>query len=240
MQTLSPIIITGASQRIGLAVALSLFQQGLPVVISYRTQRPLISELQDMGIICIRADFSSENGVTEFIEEIKKRYDSLRAVIHNASEWFAESDTCSPEVLMERMWHLHVMAPYRINLSFESLLYAGSKHDRPSDIIHITDFVAEKGSDKHLAYASSKAGLANLTLSFAKRCAPRVKVNSIAPSLLMFHDSDTMEYRKKALSKSLLAVEPGEREGVEAVQYLLNSRYITGRTLSLDGGRHLA
>ena len=52
-----------------------------------------------------------------------------------------------------------------------------------SDIIHITDYVVERGSDKHIAYAASKAALDNMTRSFARKLAPEIKVNAIAPSL---------------------------------------------------------
>mgnify|MGYP006187188965 FL=1 len=91
-----------------------------------------------------------------------------------------------------------------------------------------------------MAYAASKAALENLTFSFAKALAPKVKVNAIAPALLMFNSDDDNEYREKALKKSLLQIEPGANEMTNTVVYLLNSRYITGRVLALDGGRPLA
>lgn len=108
-----------------------------------------------------------------------------------------------------------------------------------SDIVHITDYVVEKGSDNHIAYAASKAGLANLTLSFAKRFAPLVKVNSLVPSLLMFNDLDSAEYRDKTLRKSLLGLEPGPGVVFDALTYLLDNAYMTGREIKLDGGRHV-
>jgi dihydromonapterin reductase/dihydrofolate reductase len=234
-----PIIITGGAQRLGLACAKSLVTQGYRVIITYRRERKDIAELEAQGITCVQADFSSSAGVDGFIEKIQHQYSALGGIIHNASEWESEESASDTALLMEKMWQVHVFAPYRINLAFEGLLCAGSKLDGQADIIHMTDYVAEKGSDKHIAYASSKAGLANLTCSFAKRFAPQIKVNAIAPSLLMFNSGDDAEYRNKALNKSLLRKEPGEQEGVLAVQYILGSRYMTGRTLSLDGGRHL-
>src|SRR5690606_11865287 len=108
-----------------------------------------------------------------------------------------------------------------------------------SDIIHITDYVIEKGSDHHIAYAASKAALDGMTRSFAKRFAPLIKVNSIAPSLLMFQDDDDLEYRKKTLAKSALGVEPGPQVIADALLYLLNNHYMTGRVIALDGGRNI-
>ncbi|NLQ16662.1 dihydromonapterin reductase [Marinomonas sp. M1K-6] len=234
-----PIIITGGAQRLGLACAQALAAQDYDVLVTYRTSRDSIADLESQGIRCIQADFSTLAGVDAFIAKIQQDYQALRGIIHNASEWESEEHCEDTALLMEKMWQVHVFAPYRINLAFEALLCAKSQQGEMTDIIHMTDYVVEKGSDKHIAYASSKAGLANLTHSFAKRFAPNIKVNAIAPSLLMFHDDDDAEYRQKALHKSLLSREPGEQEGVLAVQYILDSHYMTGRTLSLDGGRHL-
>lgn len=234
-----PIIITGGGQRLGLACAKALLAKGYNVIITYRKARKDIATLEEQGVTCIQADFSTSSGVDSFTSSILERYSALGGIIHNASEWESEEGCLNTALLMESMWQVHVFAPYRINLAFEALLCAGAEQDGQADIIHMTDYVAEKGSDKHIAYAASKAGLANLTCSFAKRFAPHIKVNSIAPSLLMFNSNDGDDYRSKALRKSLLRKEPGEQEGVLAVQYILDSRYMTGRTLSLDGGRHL-
>jgi len=92
---------------------------------------------------------------------------------------------------------------------------------------------------KHIAYAASKAALANLTLSFSRLLAPRVKVNSLAPSLIMFNEGDSDAYREKTLKKSLMGLEPGVEVVVHTLQFILNNPYITGRTIPLDGGRHL-
>lgn len=236
-----PILVTGGGRRLGLAVIQHLLTQGFPVITTYRTHCEMIDKLTSQGVHCIQVDFNAPDEVTAMGQEVLSEYSGLRAIIHNASEWLSESEELAPHELMARMWQVHVSAPYQINLALTPLLKQGQAElGCPTDIIHITDYVAEKGSDKHIAYASSKAGLANLTLSFAAQLAPDVKVNSIAPSLLMFHSHDDEQYRQKALNKSLLCVEPGEQEGVAAVQYVLSSRYMTGRTLALDGGRHLA
>lgn len=236
-----PHLVTGGGRRLGLAIIRHLLQQGEAVITTYRTHTPIIHELQQLGVHCIQTDFTHATQVTSLISAIKSEYQGLRSVIHNASDWGAEQDHEDLHKLMQDMWSIHVSVPYQINLGLEPLLrYAASHQGFASDIIHLTDFVAEKGSDKHIAYASSKAGLANLAISFSKRLAPEVKVNAIAPSLLMFQKTDQEEYKQKALKKSLLCIEPGEQEGVAAVQYLLSSRYMTGRTLALDGGRHLA
>ncbi|TDO99461.1 dihydromonapterin reductase [Marinomonas balearica] len=241
MQEKLPILITGGTQRLGLAITLSLVKAGYELIVTYRTPKESIDVLQKMGVKCIRTDFEKSSSVAELVDIVAQEYGMLRAVIHNASDWLAEDDVPCSE-LMDRMFKVHVNAPYQINIGLSDLLMKGSSNDenQGADIIHFTDYVVEKGSDKHIAYSASKAALANLTLSFAKKLSPQVKVNSIAPSLLKFNDEDDEEYRAKALAKSLLQIEPGEQEAVAAVEYILSSRYMTGRTIALDGGRHLA
>ncbi len=56
----APILITGASQRVGLHCAQRLLEQGQPVIISYRSERPGIDELRRAGAITLKGDFSSE------------------------------------------------------------------------------------------------------------------------------------------------------------------------------------
>lgn len=230
------IIITGGAQRIGKAIALALQEDGYQVVVTYRTERPALADLRAAGINTHQADFSSDSGVQAFIDSAKQQFTRLRAIVHNASDWCAESDTLSAAETMQRMMQIHASAPYQINLALAPLLQNVSQ---VGDIIHMTDYVQETGSKRHIAYAASKSALHNLTLSFATLLAPHVKVNSIAPALLMFNDDDDEAYKKKALEKSLMQVCPGADEAVNAVQFLLHSDYMTGRCLSLDGGRHL-
>lgn len=85
----------------------------------------------------------------------------------------------------------------------------------------------------------AKLALDNMTRSFARKLAPEVKVNAIAPGLILFNEKDDESYRQQALEKSLMKIAPGEEEIVRLVDYLLSSRYVTGKTLGVDGGRAL-
>ena len=232
----SPILITGGAQRLGLAIAESLLQQHIPVIVTYRTRREGVDLLENKGAITVNADFSSDEGIQQLIRQVKSQCNDLRAIIHNASDWVAEKPDDDLSSLMGRMMQIHVNTPYQINFGLRDLLERSIGF---SDIIHMTDYVQDKGSKKHIAYAASKAALHNLTLSFSALLAPKVKVNSIAPALVMFNESDSESYRQNALNKSLLRSCPGALEAAKAVRYLLDSEYMTGRTLHLDGGRHL-
>jgi len=230
----APILITGAGQRVGLHCAQRLLEDGHQVIFTYRSERLGVKTLRDLGAVGIFADFSSEASILAFIAELKTHTDSLRAIVHNASEWLAENGDGEAEAFT-RMFNIHMLAPYLINLHCADLLQRSS----PADIIHISDDVTRKGSSKHIGYCASKAGLDSLTLSFAARYAPSIKVNGIAPALLLFNPDDDAAYRAKALAKSALGIEPGSEVIFQSLRYLLDNPYVTGTTLTVNGGRHV-
>lgn len=233
-QAAAPILITGASQRIGLHCAERLLDDGQPVIVSFRTPRAALERLRERGAIALPADFSSAEQILSFIATLKQHTRSLRAIVHNASDW--HTDTAGEEAaVFQRMFDVHMRAPYLINMHCADML----AHGGPADIIHISDDVTRVGSKKHIAYAASKAGLDNLTLSFAAKLAPGIKVNGIAPALIQFNQDDDEEYRRKALAKSALGIEPGAEVIYQSLRYLLDNPYVTGTILTVNGGRHL-
>jgi dihydromonapterin reductase/dihydrofolate reductase len=251
LSSIAPILITGGSQRLGLAIAQFLNsdkfaprymdlehqdiqQQVYPkVIVTYRHNKPAVEALIAQGIVAIKADFATDAGISDFIKEVKEHTPQLGGIIHNASDWDKETPNADLAKLFTNMMQVHASAPYQINLACKGMLIAGA------DIIHMTDFVQDRGSSKHIAYAASKAALHNLTLSFASLLAPSVKVNSIAPSLLMFNENDDESYKQKALSKSVLGICPGAQEAVNAVAFIFKSTFLTGQVIHLNGGRNI-
>lgn len=231
-----PILITGVGKRAGYAIALDLLAQGYPLIGTFRSETEALTELAAKGATLYHTDLYEPRSIAQLIGAVKRSHSALRGIIHNASDWLPDGSGQPSEDIFQRMMQVHAGAPYQINRSLQPLLERAAGG---ADIIHLTDYVAERGSARHIAYAASKAALQNMTLSFAALMAPLVQVNAIAPSLIAFNSGDSDAYRQKALDKSILRIEPGFSELVSAVNYLLSSRYITGRTLNLDGGRHI-
>lgn len=232
------ILLTGGGQRLGLYHAERILDLGWPLIVSYRTSRPSIDALVARGARAIQADLSHAAGIEAFIAALQREASSLRAIIHNASLWLDDAHVATHPEGFEAMMQLHVHAPYRINLACEALLQASSRvgSGALTDIIHISDSRISRGSAQRAAYLASKAALENLTLSFATRFAPHIKVNTIAPGLIMFHEDDDAAYRQRRLSESALGFEPGPQVVWQAIQFILENRYLTGATIALDGG----
>lgn len=241
MQTSTPpvsaapdtILITGAAQRIGMHCAQRLAADGYRVLITCRKLRPEWQQqpLPD-GIEAMLADFSTTDGILQFIKQLQARAPRLRAIIHNASLWLDDSQGANA---LQQMFMVHMQAPYLINLQCQNLFVAGA----PADIIHLGDDVTRKGSARHIGYCATKSGLDGLTRSFAASLAPAIKVNAIAPALIMFNPEDDADYRARALAKSAMGIEPGPDVVYQSIRYLMDNPYITGSCLPLNGGRQL-
>lgn len=236
------VLITGVGKRIGYALAKHFLARGDNVIGTYRSHYDSIEQLRKLGATLIKCDLTDSASVANFIQQVKttKRLD---CIIHNASDWLPDNNPLSASETINRMMQIHVNAPYEINLALADLLIQSAQLNTDmvgaSNIIHITDYVAEKGSKKHIAYAASKAALHNLTLSFASKLAPHVKVNSIAPAMILFNEHDDEAYKVKALAKAILPKEAGNHEIIALVEYLQSSHYVTGRSYAVDGGRQL-
>lgn len=232
------VFMTGASRRIGLYLARQFLEQAdYPVVFTYRTSRPEVDELKKLGAIGIQLDLTEPQALDRLLTFLEKEVASLRAVIHNASRWASDAEVGRHPALYQAMFDLHVHLPYRLNLELQPLLLQSQSEKR--DIISLSDSSVTIADGSHIAYMASKSALQNLSRNFAKRFAPQVKVNDIAPGLILFHPEDDERYRQRRLAQSAIGIEPGEEVIWEAVQYLMNSPYTTGVSLPVDGGRRL-
>lgn len=236
------VLITGVGKRLGNELACHMLAQGYQVFGTYRTYYPSLENLTAQGADLVQVDFYQQAQVDSFIEYILKEYQSLRAIIHNASDWLPDnhqqlSQQLSAADILNKMMNIHVNIPYQINLACQGVL--NNVEGNFADIIHLSDYVAEKGSKKHIAYAASKAAMNSLSQSFAALLAPKVKVNSISPALIKFNEDDDEAYKQKAYAKALIPREAGFTEIINAIDFILASEFMTGRNLQIDGGRHL-
>ena len=233
------VLVTGAGRRIGYHIAKRLHQDGYTVVAHYRTHTAEIQALDDLGVTTIQADFADSSTILQFVQALKERCKSVRAVIHNASSFErTSSDLAIAAQQYEQFFTIHMMAPFLINQGLQSLL-VGNKEE-PADIIHITDINVENPTPDFDIYGTSKAGLHNMMLVLAKKFAPTIKVNAIAPGPVLFTEKHSSEVQQQMLDETPLAKEGGAEPVYLAVKSLLDNPFITGSSIPVDGGRRLS
>ncbi|PHS71532.1 MAG: short-chain dehydrogenase [Methylophaga sp.] len=233
------ILVTGAGRRIGFYIAKRLHQDGHTVIAHYRTHTNEIQVLTDLGINTIQADLVDSTAILQFVAVLKTRCSRYRALIHNASSFApTAADLTLAAQQYQQFFNIHMMAPFLINQGLQPLLQG--EQDHPADIIHITDINVENPTPDFDIYGTSKAGLHNMMLVLAKKFAPNIKVNAVAPGPVLFTEQHSAEVRQQILSETLLAQEGGAEPVYLAIKSLLDNPFITGASIPVDGGRRLS
>ena len=122
---MAAVLVTGGTQRLGLAMVESLLEKNIPVIVTYRTHKPTVDALQKQGADVVCCDFAKPNAVAELITYITSKYSVLRWSIHNASDWDQEKGCENFAALFDKMMHVHASVPYQLNLALQPLFPAG-------------------------------------------------------------------------------------------------------------------
>ena len=235
----NPILVTGAGRRVGFHIASRLHQDGYEVLAHYRTETDDVQKLKQSGIQTIQADLQDTSSIMVFIEQLQELSQSYRGIVHNASAFTPTAEDLNQAAEQyQHFFTVHMLAPFLINQTLSSML-KGPGID-PADIIHITDINVENPTPRFDIYGTTKAGLHNLTLVLAKKFAPNIKVNSVAPGPVLFTESHSEEVRQKMLAETPLGREGGAEPVYLAIKSLLENAFITGATIPVDGGRRLS
>lgn len=229
-------LVTGCGRRLGFYLCEQLVAAGWRVTGSYRSERPELARLRELGVELMQADFGCEEEVSRLIEVLATHRD-LGLVIHNASAFEPQAaDPAAQLAQFEQYYRVHMAAPFQLNRALAPQL---ARNDNAS-IIHITDIYIHAPPPHFASYVATKAGAHSLAMSFARELAPAVRVNTIEPGPILFLDEHDEAWRQQVLVRTPLAREGGLEPIWQAVQLLMQNSYMTGASIKVDGGRALA
>ncbi len=239
-------LITGAAQRIGKAVALSLHARGYSIVIHYRhsdeAANTLCAELNKTradSAAAIAADFADIDALQGFADAVLKRFGRLDALINNASDFYPTPIGAITLKDWDQLFASNVRAPLFLAQAFSKALSTSQ-----GCIINMADIYAERPLDQHSVYCSAKAALVMLSKSLALELAPAVRVNAIAPGAILWpeQDSDFSAQEQRNMQDKVPLKRIGSPEDIaKTIAFLVcDAPYITGQTIAVDGGRTLS
>ena len=238
-------VVTGGSRGIGEMIARGFVEAGAKVYISARKQDAcdaVAAELSRIGpCIAIAADLGTEAGAKHLAAEIAKRESSLHVLVNNAgANWGAPYEEF-PDSAWDKVLAVNVKGVFHLTRALTPLLEKGAQPGDPARVINIgsIDGIRVPPLDTY-AYSASKAAVHHLTRVLAKRLAPNVTVNAVAPgpfeSKMM---AETLRRFKDAIVASCPLGRIGEPEDMAGVAIYLASRagaYLTGAVITVDGG----
>lgn len=238
-------LVTGGARRVGAAICRRLHASGAKLMIHYRASAGEARLLQDelnharpASVALIQADLLDSNKLPSLIAETLRVFGHLDYVVNNASSFFP---TPVGDITVEQFHDLigtNVMAPL-----FLAQAAAPALRRVQGAIVNIADIHADRPLKNYVVYSVAKAGLIGLTRSLARELAPEVRVNAVAPGPVLWPEGDSFDPHSR---QRIIAHTPLQREGTpeeiaSAVAFLLaDAHYITGETISVDGGRHIA
>ena len=235
-------IVTGAGSGIGKAIALELASRGCDVAVCGRRLEPVqatAAEITALGrrAYAASADVSNGESVTAFVADVLKTFGHIDILVNNAG--------LTRDNLLIRMSEEEWDAVLGTNLKgaflFSKAVARPMMKQRSGAIVNIASVVGLVGNPGQCNYAASKAGLIALTQSLAKELASRnIRVNAVAPGFIVSQMTDALP---DDLKSAMLAQIPAGRFGqvtdiAKAVAFLAgpDASYITGQTLSVNGG----
>jgi NAD(P)-dependent dehydrogenase (short-subunit alcohol dehydrogenase family) len=235
-------LITGASGRLGKAMSLALAERGWRICFTYRTSKSeahetlsLIRRLSPDSAM-VQCDVAKVSSLKKAFDFFKKKFEQLDLCITNASNFFP---TPLPEVT-EAEWDS--LIDTNLKGTFFTMQLAAQimrEQNFVSRIITMSDVSAELVWRRYAPYTVSKSGIQHLTKIFAKEFAPKILVNSIAPGTLLLHADRDKKHERDILAKIPLQRLGTPNDVVSAMLFLAESNYITGQTITVDGGRNL-
>ncbi|MBN1652457.1 MAG: SDR family oxidoreductase [Deltaproteobacteria bacterium] len=231
-------LITGAAKRIGRATALALAGQGIHIVAHYGSSkndaRNLAETIESLGVRCwvVGADLGRREQVASLVERAKSMAGSIEILINNGSIFpknrlmeFSGDD-------LDRNIQINAFAPLVLSREFAARAQQGV-------IINFLDSRIADFDVEHAAYHLSKRVLFSLTRMLALELAPRIRVNAIAPGLILPPVGEDQSYLER-MRKTNPLERVGELDEItETVKFLIANRFVTGQVVFVDGGRHL-
>ena len=231
-------LVTGGGKRLGRAIALGLAADGADVIVHYKRSEDAASEvareIESLGrrAWALSADLSDPSSTDRLIAEAIRAADGVDILINNASAFPEDRLKNATPAAIASSVQVHAVAPLQ-------LARAMARQDRPGHVVNLLDSRVTDYDAAHASYHLGKRLLYTLTRALALELAPAVTVNGVGPGLILPPPGKDERYLREMAHTNPMNRHGGAEDIVEAVLYLLRSRFITGQVIFVDGGRHM-
>ncbi len=236
------VFITGGNRGIGAAIARALAAEGWLVALGYATGRSaadaVVADIEQAGGVAyaVPGDICDADRIDAIFEGLEQRFGRVSVLVNNAGIRVDGVLTGLDDEAWNRVLETNLTAAFRLSRrAVASMVKA--KHGR---IINITSFVATQAIVGISNYVASKAALSGLTRALAVEVAHRgVTVNAVAPGLVATDLTRELGHFEASVARAVPMRRPAElHEVAQGVRFLASEHasYITGQTLTIDGG----
>jgi len=232
-------LVTGGALRLGRAIAEGLAADGADVVIHYgassEAAEGLAEQLRARGgrAFIVQADLAVGQEVEGLVQRAVALAGRMDLLVNNASV-FPPGDLAAlrPSELTQNL-QVNAWAPLMLSRELAGF-------GRPAQVVNLLDArIASSADPDHVAYYLSKRMLADLTRLLALELAPGIRVNGVAPGAVLAPADAAPGYLEGLAAGLPLRRTGGSADIVRAVRFLVQSPFVTGQVIFVDGGQHL-
>lgn len=232
-------LVTGAGVRVGRAIALGLAERGASVAIHYHGSEAAAAAVQrdiagrGLQAALLQADLADAAAAEALAERAAAALGGLDIIVNSAAimERRRLADVAPAD--WDRTIDLNLRGPFFVSKGGARALAAGGV------IVNIADLAALERWTGYPVHVISKAGVVTLTELLAKSLAPKIRVNAVAPGVVLLPEHTTAAEREHLLRTTPLGRVGSPDDVVAAVAYLIEQDFVTGQTLVVDGGRRI-
>jgi NAD(P)-dependent dehydrogenase (short-subunit alcohol dehydrogenase family) len=235
-------LVTGGAQRIGRAIALALAQAGYTVALQARQSRQqadrLAAEIVAAGGrgAVVMADLADHADVLRLVPAAAAAVGPLTLLVNNAAEFEPDEIGALDSARFDRHFAVNLRAPIFLAEAFAAQLPAGAE----GAVVNLLDQRVLKPTPRFFSYGLTKSALHVATTTLAQALAPHIRVNAVAPGpILPSARQDDAAFARQVQALPLDRG-PSPQDVADAVLYLAAARSVTGVTIAVDGGQHLA
>jgi NAD(P)-dependent dehydrogenase (short-subunit alcohol dehydrogenase family) len=235
-------LITGGARRIGEAIALALAEAGYAVAVhaqnSQAAAEQLCRKITAAGgrAAAVTGDLADHDAVSKLVPAARSAVGPLTLLVNNAGEFEPDEIGKLDRVRFDRQFAVNLRAPLFLSEAFAAQVPDGAD----ASIVNVLDQRVYKLTPGFVSYTLSKSALFTATTTLAQALAPRVRVNAVAPGpTLPSPRQDEKEFAAQA-AQLPLGRGPTPEDIAQAVLYLASAAAVSGVTIAVDGGQHLA
>ncbi len=231
--------VTGSGVRLGRAIAVGLAQDGYIIGLHYYKSKKEAEEtaelIQNVGTnaFLFSANLQNSDEIQSLFTQVDETGHPLKIWVNSAAVMMHRKLTDCSVSDWDLMMGLNLRAPWLCGIEAANRMVDGGV------IINITDIGIEKNWTGYAPYLVSKAGLEMLTRLMAREFAPRVRVNAVAPGLILPSEDISPQAWEKLIGAAPMHRSGSATDVVTAIRFLIKNQYITGTTLHVDGGYRL-
>lgn len=232
-------LVTGSAVRLGRAIAVALAQAGYDIALHYGSSaeaaRQTQGEIQALGVDCrlFQQDLRAAEELEPFVGRVKETMPHLDVLINSASAYESAPVAETSVDLFDTQFAVNLRAPFFLTQAFARVCEAGN-------VINICDNKIGFNQYEYAAYLLTKKALAELTRMTALEFAPAIRVNGVAPGVVLPAGSRSQEYIDWRIEGIPLKKQGLTYHITQAVLSLLDNSFMTGQILVVDGGESIA